>query len=108
MRGLFCPRCRAKNNEEYRAVLKKRRGSFYLFILLGLATEAVCLFVHFCTEIEVSDYRLGFLLGLGVLYVMLVLGGAFGNDMLLWISWGLIAVYLVSYALLEKYYQSKI
>ena len=161
MISLFCPTCRAKNNEEYRAVLKKRRGGFYLFILLGMATEAISLFVHFCTEIEISDYRLGFLLGLGagmafgglvgilrirrrlvdeeklkefrlketderelevdslalrgtarillgVLYVMLVLGGVFGNDMLLWISWGLVAFYLFSYALLEKYYQSKL
>ncbi len=161
MMSLFCPMCRAKNNEEYRQVLKKRRSRFCLFILAGLATEAVSLFAYFCAEIEISDYLLGFLLGVGagmalggligilkirrrmadeeklkecrlketderelevgslalrgtarillwVLYVLLVLGGVLANDMLLWLSWGLILIYLLSFALLRKYYESKL
>lgn len=161
MMSLFCPMCRAKNNEEYRQVLKKRRSRFWLFILAGLATEAVSLFAYFCAGIEISEYRMGFLLGLGagmalggligilkirrrmadeeklkecrlketdereleidslalrgtarsllgVLYVLLVLGGVLANDMLLWLSWGLILIYLLSFALLRKYYESKL
>lgn len=75
MRSLFCPTCRAKNNEEYRAVLKKRQVSFYLFILAGIATEGLALFLNYCTRIEFTDYRLGYLLGLGA---GLVLGGVVG------------------------------
>lgn len=160
MRSLFSPVCRAKNNEEYREVLKKRRFRFGLFILAGLATEAVVLYVHYCTEIGISEYHLGFLLGLGagmalggvvgilkirrrlkdeeklkevrlketdereleldsmalrgtarillgVLYVLLILGGIFASDLLLWLSWGLIILYLLSFALFRKYYESK-
>lgn len=161
MRSLFCPMCKAKNNEEYREILKKRRYRFFLFILAGLATEAVVLYVHFCTGIKISDYHLGFLLGLGggmalggvvgilklrrhlkdegklkelrlketdereleldslalrgtarillaALYVLLVVGGILANDLLLWISWGLILLYLLSFALFRKYYESKL
>jgi len=160
MRSMFCPMCRAKNNEEYREVLKKRRFRFCLFIMAGLATEAVVLYVHFCTGIEISEYHLGFLLRLGgglalgsvvgilkncrhlkdeeklkelrlketdereleldslalrgtartllgVVYVLLVLGGVLANDMLMWLSWGLILIYLLSFVLFRKYYESK-
>ena len=65
MRNLFYPTCRAKNNEEYRAVLKKRRVGFYLFILTGIATEGLVLFLYYCARIEIPDYRLGYLLGMG-------------------------------------------
>lgn len=65
MRNLFYPTCRAKTNEEYRAVLKKRQVTFYLFILAGIATEGLALFLNFYTPIEIPDYRLGFLLGIG-------------------------------------------
>lgn len=161
MRGLFCPMCKARNNEEYRAVLKKRQARLYLFILAGVATAGISLFVHFCTRIELSEYRLGFLLGLGtglvlgglvgllkirrrlaneeklkesrlretderelevdslalrgtarlmlgVLYVLLVLGGLFADDELMWICSGLISVFLFSDVVLRKYYGAKI
>lgn len=153
--------CRARNNEEYRAVLKKRQVRLYLFILAGAATAGISLFVHFCTRIGLSEYRLGFLLGmgiglmlggllgllqirrkltdeeklkesrlketderelevaslalrgtarlmLGVLYVLLVLGGLFADDELLWTCYGLIAVFLFSDVVLRKYYEAKI
>ena len=66
MRGLFCSTCRAKNNEEYRAVLKKRQVGCYLFILAGIATDGLVLFLNFCTRMEFPDHRQGYLLGLGV------------------------------------------
>lgn len=75
MRGLFCPTCRAKNNEEYRNVLKKRQVSFYLFILVGIATEGLVLFLNFCIRMTFTDYQMGYLLGLGS---GLILGGVIG------------------------------
>lgn len=75
MRSLFCPTHRAKNNEEYRAVLKKRQVTYCLLILTGTATAGLTLFLHFCTQITIAEYRLGYLIGLGI---GLVLGGAFG------------------------------
>lgn len=75
MRGLFCPTCRARNNEEYRAVLKKRQRKLSLYLLVGIATAGICLFLHFCTPLKMSEYHLGFLLGLGG---GLMLGGVAG------------------------------
>ena len=144
--------CKARNNEEYRAVLKKRRIKMCLCILAGMATVGISLFVHFCTRIELSDYRLGFLLGLGSGLALggavglwkirrrladeeklkecrlketderelevaslalrgaarLVLGGLFKNDELMWVSWGLIGIFLLSNIVLRKYYETKI
>lgn len=65
MQSLFSPRCKAKNNDEYRAVLKKRQVIFYLFVLVGLATEGLVLFLIFCTQMAFSEYQLGYLTGLG-------------------------------------------
>lgn len=62
---MFCPVCKARNNEEYREVLKKRQFKMYGFISAGFLTEAVSLYAYFCTQIQLSDYRLGFLMGLG-------------------------------------------
>ncbi|MCM1192865.1 MAG: hypothetical protein NC389_10605 [Acetatifactor muris] len=161
MKSLFCSVCRAKNNEEYRAVLKKRQISFCLFVLVGMATEAIVLFLHLCTQITFPEYRLGYLLGLGVglalsgvvglvqirrrmadeeklkkwrlketderelevdsmalrtaakmllavMYVVLIAAGMFAWKELLWVCWGLIAFFLLSYAICKKYYEVKI
>ncbi|MCM1026171.1 MAG: hypothetical protein NC432_07030 [Roseburia sp.] len=75
MNSLFSFTCKARNNEEYRAVLKKRQRVMCFCILAGFVTEAVVLFVYFCDFVELSDYRLGFLLGLGG---GLALGGVVG------------------------------
>ena len=76
MENLFCSGRKAKNNEEYRAVLKKRQGVYALFILTGLATEGLVLFLHVYSQIHFEMYQLGFLLGLGA---GLMLGGAVGE-----------------------------
>lgn len=65
MRGLFSPMCRAKNNEEYRAVLRKRQLSYFLCLLAGLAEVGLVLFLVLSARTELSEYRLGYLLGLG-------------------------------------------
>lgn len=75
MKGLFCSRCRAKNNEEYRAVLKKRQVRFCLCILVSVALMGLVLFLCLCTQTGFTEYRLGYLLGLGG---GLALGGVIG------------------------------
>ena len=75
MKDLFCPVCKAKNNEEYRAVLKKRQVALGLFILAGLATEGLILFLYFFTRIHIGEYQMGYLLGVGA---GLMLGGVIG------------------------------
>lgn len=75
MRSLFCPTCRAKNNEEYRAVLKKRQVNFCLIMLAGIATEGIVLFLRYCIRMEFADYQMGYLLGMGA---GLAFGGVVG------------------------------
>ncbi len=75
MRGVFWPMCKARNNDEYRAVLKGRMLKMWLCILAGAVTAGISLFVYFCTEMGIADYQLGFVLGLGS---GLVFGGLVG------------------------------
>lgn len=65
MKHLFWSGCKVKNNEEYRAVLKKRQAVYAMLILAGLATEGLVLFLYFLIQIHFGSYQLGFLLGLG-------------------------------------------
>lgn len=65
MRGLLGSRCSAKNNEEYRVVLKKRQVMFCLCTLAGIVVAGIALFLYYSTRAELSDYRLGYLVGLG-------------------------------------------
>ena len=65
MKQSFWSGCKAKNNDEYRAVLKKRQAAYALFILAGLATEGLALFLYFYTRIHFEVYQMAFLLGLG-------------------------------------------
>ena len=72
MKGLFSSGCKAKNNEEYRAILMKRQVGLWLIILVGLATVGLVLFLNFCTQIPIGEYQIGYLLGVGT---GLILGG---------------------------------
>ena len=81
MENMFYTRCKAKNNEEYRAVLKKRQMFYALFILAGLATEGLVLFLNFYTQIHFAAHQLGYLLGIGA---GLMLGGVVGVVQMRW------------------------
>ena len=72
MKSLFSSGCKAKNNEEYRAILMKRQVGLWLIILSGRATDGLVLFLNFCTRIHFGEYQLGYLLGVGT---GLILGG---------------------------------
>lgn len=161
MRGLFCPMCRAKNNEEYRKVLKRRQVSYCLCMAAGLAELGLVLYLAAGVRMELSEYRLGYLLGLGAglifgavvglvkiqrkkaseeklkearlqetderelevdslalratakillgaLYGLLIVAGILEQEELLTVCFGLIAIFLFSYAVLRKYYCNKI
>lgn len=161
MRNLFCPVCRAKNNEEYRAVLKRRRWGYLFCVLAGAVTMGITLLLYYCFSVELSEYRLGYLLGLSVglalgglvgllrisarlkdeeklkelrlretderelevtslalratarllllvLYILLFVGGIIENEGLLYACFGLIALFLLGYALFRRYYESKL
>ncbi len=161
MKNWFTPGCKAKNNEEYRAVLKKRQVGLCLCILAGMATEGLVLFLNFCTPMTFSEYRMGYLLGLGVglifasivglvrirrrmaseeklkkfrlketderelevdslalraaaklllvaLYVALIVAGVFESEKLMYVCFGLVAIFLSGYAAFRKYYESKL
>lgn len=158
MSGVCWRMCRAKNNEEYRTVLKKRAKRMYLLILAGILTVGISLYLN--SFMEITEYRLGFLLGLGVglvlgavirlvkmrrqledeeklkearlletdereieigglalraaskvllavLYLALFVGGLFAREEILFISWVLIVVFLLSYAGFKKYYSAR-
>ncbi len=73
MRGLFCQMCHAKNNEEYRAVLKKRQVKVIWLALAGMGPIGASLTAYFFWKNEALEYQLGFFLGVGT---GLVLGAA--------------------------------
>lgn len=161
MQGLFSPGCKAKNNEEYRAVLKKRQVILCLCILAGLATEGLVAFLFFCIRMTFTEYQLGYLTGLGAglifgallrlvrirrrmtseeklkefrlketderelevdslalrataklllaaLYVLLIVAGVFEKEELMSVCFGLIAFFLLCYAVLKKFYETKL
>ena len=56
-------------------MLKKRQVGLGLFIMAGLATEGLVLFLKFCTRMHFGEYQLGYLLGIGA---GLILGGVVG------------------------------
>lgn len=142
-------------------MLKKRQVIFYLFILAGLATEGLVLFLNFCTQMTFTEYQLGYLTGLGaglifggvfglvrirrrmtneeklkefrlretderelevdslalrataklllvVLYVLLIVAGVFEKEELMCVCFGLVAFFLLCYAVLKKYFETKL
>lgn len=142
-------------------MLKKRQVIFYLFVLAGLATEGLVLFLMFCTQMTFSEYQLGYLTGLGVglifagvvwlvrirrrmaneeklkefrlketderelevdslalrttaklllvvLYVLLIVAGVFEKEELMHVCFGLVALFLLCYAVLKKYFETKL
>lgn len=64
MNGLFCG-CRAKNNEEYKTVLKKRRNKCWLLFGAGTVTAALSI-VAAVFGADIADaYQIGIVSGLG-------------------------------------------
>lgn len=65
MKGLFCAHCKAKNNEEYKEVLKKRLIRVRLICLAGLLVIAGAAVLTCLLPGKVDDYHLGVTYGMG-------------------------------------------
>lgn len=66
MKGLFCGVCKARNNEEFRAVLRKRELRMWFLFAVGLLTAALGLACWFVFGEQTDDYRVGLITGFGV------------------------------------------
>lgn len=65
MKGLFCAHCKARNNEEYKEVLKKRLVRVRLTCLAGLLVIAGAAVLTCLLPGKVDDYHLGVTYGMG-------------------------------------------
>lgn len=65
MKGLFCAHCKAKNNEEYRAVLRKRLIRVRLMCLMGLLVVVNAAVLFNTLFQEVGDWHQGAVYGMG-------------------------------------------
>ncbi len=65
MKGLFCAHCKAKNNEEYREVLKKRLIRVRLIGLAGVLIILSAAVLFHTVLAEMDDYHQGVTYGMG-------------------------------------------
>ena len=65
MKGLFCAHCKAKNNEEYREVLKKRLIRVRLICLAGVLIILSAAVLFHTVLAETGDYPPGVTYGMG-------------------------------------------
>lgn len=65
MIGLFCDNCKAKNNEEFRIVLRKRQNRVWVLFGVGLLTIAASILFMLWLGEEADDYRSGVFMGFG-------------------------------------------
>lgn len=66
MKGLFCAHCRARNNEEYREVLRKRLTRVWLVCIMGLLVALTGAVLFHTLLQEVGEYQQGAVYGMGV------------------------------------------
>lgn len=77
MTDLFCDGCKAKNNEEYRLVLKKRQRRYWYLFCAGLLTAALGAVLEAIPEERISGRQTAFVLGLGS-------GLCLGSALIIW------------------------
>ncbi|MBD5534968.1 MAG: hypothetical protein HDQ99_04835 [Lachnospiraceae bacterium] len=65
MKGLFCAHCKAKNNEEYKEVLKKRLIRVRLICLSGVLIILGAAVLFHTVLAEMGDYHQGVTYGMG-------------------------------------------
>ena len=64
MKKLFCKGCKARNNEEYRVVLKRRQKKMFLSLLAGVLTVVLGIVCIWLDSFE-DSYQIGLVLGFG-------------------------------------------
>lgn len=77
MMGLFCA-CKAKNNEEYKKVIKTRMNIMILLFIAGAITLVVSLLAEKIWPVSISEYMLGIYSGVGT--------GLMAASVILWIK----------------------
>ena len=76
MKGLFGEGCKARNNEEYRLVLVRRKKRQWILFTFSLVLSVTALVLEYIIGVaDDADYYVGFVLGLG----MGVAAAALGN-----------------------------
>lgn len=158
MKGLFCGGCKARTNDEYRVVLKKRQKRMPVLLIAGLLTVAAGIVYIGINGFE-DSYALGFVFGFGtglalgavlamvkiwktlqdeeklkearlketderelevgnqalrltakvmlaVLYVLLIIGGLFWEE-IMFVCCFLVGIFLLSYMIAKKYYEKQ-
>lgn len=161
MKGLFGEVCKARNNEEYRLVLEKRRKRQWVLFTFSIMVSAAALVLEYVIGVEDgAEYYVGFVLGLSMaiaaaalggiykikklladeaklkeerlketderenevnslalkatakvllvlLYILLVVGALF-HEGLMFISFGLIMIFILCFAFMKKIYDKKL
>jgi uncharacterized membrane protein len=77
MKGIFCG-CKARNNEEYRKVIKNRMKALIGLIIIGIITMAVGFGAESFIKTSINEHMLGVYSGVGV--------GLFVGGIILWIK----------------------
>lgn len=77
MNGIFCG-CKAKNNEEYRKVIKNRMKALMGLIIIGIITMTVGFGAESFFKTSINEHMLGVYSGVGV--------GLFVGGIILWIK----------------------
>lgn len=155
MKGLFCGGCKARTNDEYREILKKRQKKILVLLIAGLLTVAAGIVYIGMNGFE-DSYTLGFVFGFGTglalgavlamikiwktlqdedklkearlketderelevdnqalrltakimlaaLYVLLIIGGLFWEEIMV-VCCLLVGIFLLSYEIAKRYY----
>ncbi len=161
MKGLFGEGCKARNNDEYRLVLAKRKKRYWILFAFSILISVAALVFEYVIGVEDgADYYVGFAMGLGMgiaaaslgaiykirklladeaklkeerlketdereneinslalkatakimlilLYILLVAGALF-HEGLMFLSFGLIIIFILSLAIMKKIYDKKL
>ncbi|HKM35218.1 MAG TPA: hypothetical protein VJY54_10825 [Lachnospiraceae bacterium] len=75
MKALWRGSCKAKNNAEYRAVLKKRLVYLWITLLAGFIAAALGLIIFLLDILNITAFQSGILFGMGI---GLILGSIIG------------------------------
>lgn len=161
MKGLFGEGCKARNNDEYRLVLAKRKKRYWIWFTFSILISVAALVLEYVIGVEEgADYYVGFALGLGMgiaaaslgtiyrirklladevklkeerlketderenevnslalkatakfmlvlLYILLVVGALF-HEGLMFLSFGLVIIFVLSLAIMKRVYDKKL
>lgn len=131
MKGLLGEGCRARNNEEYRLVLAKRKKRLWMWFAFAVVTSAAASLGGIAkirkilkdeeklkeerlketdereNEVNSQALKMTAKILLVALYVLLIAGALFSHS-LMYVCFGLIILFLLCFAVLKRYYENKL